>query len=107
MKATSAKVKLPNNVKNFKLPVTNNDITKAMTTGGKLLDARLARTNGILSKAIMPIARFLSDFGEKKSHPTEYYLTGLNSSLRLLTATFNYLNQIRKEVARIHVNDSV
>ena len=67
-------------MENFKVSVTKNDITKAMTTSDKLLDARLVRTNGILSKAIVPIARLLSEFGEKKSHPTEYYLTGLNSS---------------------------
>ena len=88
------------------MPVTNGDITKAMTSGGKLLDARLARTNGILSKAIVPLARLMSDFGEKKSLSMEHYTPGLNSSLRLLTAAFNYVNHIHKEVARIHMHDS-
>lgn len=106
VKATAAKIKLPDNIGNFKVPVTNKDITQAMTTSGKLLDARLTRTNGILSKAIVLIARLLSDVGEERSHPVEYYLSDLNSSLRLLTAAFNYLNQIKKIVARIHVNDT-
>ena len=60
--------------------MTNGDITKAMTSVVKLLDARLARTNGILSKAIVPLARLMSDFGEKKSLSMEHYTPGLNSS---------------------------
>ena len=86
--------------------MTNGDITKAMTSGGKLLDARLARTNGILSKAIVPLARLMSDFGEKNNLSMEHYTPGLNSSLRLLPAAFNYVNHIHKEVARIHMHDS-
>lgn len=106
VKATAAKVKFPNNVDNLIVPVTNDDIIKAMTTGGKLQDARLARTNGILSKAIVPLARLLSDIGEKKCLSMDHYMTGLNASLRLVTAAFNYLNHLRKEVARIHIQDS-
>lgn len=64
------------------MPVTNTGVTKAMTTGGKLLDARLARTNGIFSKAFVPIAKLLSDVGEKKCRPTEYFLPDLNSNLK-------------------------
>lgn len=33
IKATSAKVKLPNSVENLKVPVTQNGIMKALTTG--------------------------------------------------------------------------
>lgn len=81
VKVTAAKIKIPNNVDNFKAPVSNSDITKAMTTSGKILDARLARTNGILSKVIVPIARLLSDFGEKKSHATEKRRVMLRSTI--------------------------
>ena len=106
VKATSAKIKLPINVDNLKVPVTNSDITQAMNAGGKFLDARLTRTNCLISKAIVPVANLISDLGERKNRPTDFYLASLNDSLRLLAAAFNYLNHIRKEVARIHVNDS-
>ena len=107
VKATSAKIKLSINVENMKMTVTNNDISQDMNTGGKFLDALLTRTNCLISKAIVPVAKLISDIGEKKNHPTDHYLASLNDSLRLLAAAFNYLNHIRKEVARIHVNDSV
>ena len=106
VKATAAKIKLPSNVGNLKVPVTNNDITIAMSTGGKFLDARLTRTNCFISKAIVPMAKIVSDIGEKKNLPSEVCLSSLNDSLRLLAAAFNYNNHIRKEVARVHVNDS-
>lgn len=41
VKATAAKLNLPSNVGNLKVPLTNNNITIAMSAGGKLLDARL------------------------------------------------------------------
>lgn len=106
VKATAAKIKLPANVENMKVPVTNKDISQAMTTGGKLLDARLTRTNCLVSKAMVPVAKLISDIGENRHHPPDHYLANLNDCLRLLAAAFNYLNHIRKEVARIHVHDS-
>lgn len=105
MKATAAKIKLSVNVENMKVPVTNNDISQAMNTGGKLLDARLTRTNCLIFKAMLPVAKLISDIGENKNHPTDHCLTNLNDSLGLLPAAFNYLIHVRKEVARIHVHD--
>ena len=54
----------------------------------------------------MPVAVCLSDIGEKKEKPVSSYLDGLNNSLRLLTSVGNYINHLRKEVARFHVDDS-
>lgn len=106
IKQTCDKIKLPNNVPNLKVPVTNPAITKAMSVGGKLVDTRLSLTNGLLVKALVPIARCISDIGDGNVQPITCYLEGLNNSFRLLASAVNYLNQLRKEVARIHVNDS-
>lgn len=106
VKATAAKILLPSNVGNLKVPVTNNDITMALSAGETFLDARLTRANCIISKAMVPLAKIVSDIGEKKNLRSEVYFSSLNDSLRLLAAAFNYINHIRKEVARIHVNDS-
>lgn len=106
VKATCEKIKLPSNVPNFKVPVTNSDVSKAMNVGGKLVDTRLSLTNGLLSKALVPIAYCVSDIGKKKGKNINFYLDGLNNSLRLLTSAVNYINQLRKEVARIHVRDT-
>lgn len=57
VKATYAKITLPVNVENLKLPVTNNDLSQAKNTGGKFLDARLTTTNCLISKAIVPVAK--------------------------------------------------
>lgn len=103
MKSTCDKIKLPSYVPNLKVPGTITAVTKALSVGGRLVDARLSLTNGLISKALVPIARFISDIGEKKGQNIHYYLDGLNNSLRLLTSSVNYVNQLRKEIARIHV----
>lgn len=106
VKQTCDKIKLPSNVPNLKVPVTNSALTKAMSVGGKLVDTRLSLTNGLLTKALVPLARCLSDIGDGNIQPISSYLEGLNNSFRLLASAVNYVNQLRKEVARIHVNDS-
>ena len=106
VKSTCSKVRLPSNVPNLAVPVTNAAISKALSVGGRLIDARLFFTNGLLSKALVPVAQCLSDIGERKGQPVTAYLDGLNNCVRLLTSAVCYINQLRKEVARIHVHDS-
>ncbi|KAK3892397.1 hypothetical protein Pcinc_003767 [Petrolisthes cinctipes] len=105
VKMTCSKIRLPSNVPNLTVPATNTAITKAMSVGGKLIDARLFHTNGLISKALIRVAECISDIGEKKSKTINCYLEGLNNSLRLLTSVVNYIHHLRKEVARIHVHD--
>ena len=106
VKATCTRLLVPSNVPNMTVPETNPVISKALSVGGKVLDARLAHTNGLLLKALVPILRCLSDIGENAGKPISTYLSGFNDSLRLLVSAFNYLNHLRTEVARIHVSDS-
>ena len=106
VKLACGKIKLPSNVPNLTVPSTNAALTKAMSVGGRLIDARLVYTNGLISKALVPIAQCISDIGERKGGSINSYLHGLNNSLRLLTSSVNFLNHLRKEVARIHVHDS-
>ncbi|MPC30784.1 hypothetical protein E2C01_024053 [Portunus trituberculatus] len=56
VKLTCAKIKLPSNVPNLTMPVTNATITEAMSVNGRLVDAKLFQTNCLLTKAIVPIA---------------------------------------------------
>lgn len=106
VKTACSKIKIPSNVPNMTVPATNSAITKAMSVGGKLLDTRVCHTTGVLVKALVPIAQCINDIGEKRGKPIASYLSDLNNTLRLLTSAVNYLNQVRKEVARIHVSDS-
>ena len=106
VKLACSKIKVPANVPNLIVPATNAAITKALSVGGKLIDARLSYTNSILMKALVPVAQCISDIGDRKGKPVVEYLDGLNNSLRLLASAVNYLNHLRKEVARIHVNDT-
>ncbi|KAK3888608.1 hypothetical protein Pcinc_007334 [Petrolisthes cinctipes] len=106
VKTTCSRLKVPNNVPNMKVPETNSAITKVMNVGGKLLDARLAHTNNILLRALVPLAICISNIGEKTGKPLNTYLEGFNDSLRLVVSAFNYINQLRKEVIRFHVIDN-
>lgn len=106
VKTICSRLKVPNNVPNMKVPETNSAITKIMNVGGKLLDARLAHTNNILLRALVPLALCISDIGEKTGKPLKTYLEGFNDSLRLVVSAFNYINHLRKKVIRFHVNDT-
>ena len=97
IKLTCSKIQLPNNVPNLCVPYTNSAITKALSTGGKLLDTRLLHTNGLLSKALVPLAQCVSDIGEKAGKPLGHYLGGFNNSIRLLVSAINFLNHMRKK----------
>ncbi|MPC86768.1 hypothetical protein E2C01_081604 [Portunus trituberculatus] len=77
-----------------------------MSIGGMLVNTRLSLTNGLLVKALVPIAHCTSDIGDRYVQPITCYLEGLNNSFRLLVSAVNYINQLRKEVALTHVNDS-
>lgn len=98
-------VKIPSNVPNLAVPLTNGDISKAMSNNGKLLDSHLFRTLGMISKAIVPLAQLVADVGEDKAKPTKHYFKSVNASVRILAASVNYLNQTRKEIVRMHVRE--
>ncbi|KAK4318784.1 hypothetical protein Pmani_010207 [Petrolisthes manimaculis] len=57
VKITANKIKVPSNVPNMKFPETNPPIVRAMSVGGKLVDARLTHINGLLTKALVPITQ--------------------------------------------------
>ena len=91
VKTTVAKVKLPINVDNFTVPATNAEVAKTLSHGGRPFDARMSGTTGLLSKAIVPLARLLSDFEDKQNLSVDHYVMGMNSILRLLAAACNYV----------------
>lgn len=105
LKALVQSIKLPENVPNLTVPATNADITKAINSNGKLLDTQLFRTNGLIARAIIPLATFVAEVGEEQAKPINSYFTAINNSVRLLAAAFNYINQSRKEVIRMNVRE--
>ncbi|MPC82980.1 hypothetical protein E2C01_077669 [Portunus trituberculatus] len=56
VKSTCGLIKLPSNIPNLTVPVTNPTITKAMSLHGRLVDNKLFQTNDLLTKALVPIA---------------------------------------------------
>ncbi|MPC60141.1 hypothetical protein E2C01_054179 [Portunus trituberculatus] len=101
----------PSHAVNTPLPsadhsATNSAITSAMTVSGKLIDMRLFHTNGLLSKAFVPVAQCISDIEEGKGKLVSSYLEGLNTRLILLASAVNYVNKLQKKVALIHINNS-
>lgn len=85
VKSTCTRLKVPSNVPNMTVPETNSAITKAMNVGGKLLDTRLAHTNSLLLRALVPLTYCISDIGDKSGKPLSTYLDGLMIVLDLLS----------------------
>ena len=105
IKETAAKIKFPSNLPNLVPPATNKDLLSAMKLPAKLLDASQTRIAGLIAKAMTPIATIISEIGEQKSKKIEDYFDPLVSSLRLLSAAFNYTNQARKDNIRMNIHD--
>ena len=95
VKSPCGKFLLPSYVSNLTVPTTTSAFVKVMNIGGKLFVARLCYTNGLLAKALVPVARCISDIGERSVHPVNHCLDGFNNSLCLLASAVCYINQLR------------
>ena len=106
IKELAGKIKVPSNVPQLAVPRTNQDVQKALSCDGKLLDSQLSKSNNLLAKALVPLATFVSEYGTAAQKDISAYLPGLQDSFSLITSAFNYVNHTRKEVTRVFVNDS-
>ena len=63
-----------------------------------MVDAGLQKVQTVLSKALVPVMRMISDIGEgvSKTKKVEDYLTPLSDAARLGSAAFSLLSQSRK-----------
>ena len=100
IKEKIAKIKKPSNLKNLTVPKTNTDVAKLLNTASKIADASLIRINSIISAAIIPISRILSDIAKKKISVPKEESKSLHQTVSLLVAAVNYVNQARKDVIR-------
>ena len=105
VKATVSQFKLPANVPNLTVPSTNVDISAAMSQDGKKIDSNLSQINNLLARAIVPIAGIVNAIGLGSPKDIKAYLSDMNSSIRLVVAAFNYINQTRKLVAKAHIKE--
>ena len=106
IKDLAARIQFPSNVPNFKVPAMNKDILHSMNQNTKMMELRLANTNNLLGKAMVPIVRVLKDAGLQQAKPVSEYISDLQDSLRLLLAAFNYQNHARKELVKCNVKDT-
>ena len=107
IKEEAAGIHNPSNVPNLVVPMTNSDIEQALSRGTKILDGQLTRTTDVLAKGMVPLLRLASDLKDKTVKLAPGHCKGVLSSLKLLTAAFNYLNHSRKELIRNSIKNDV
>ena len=107
IKSEAAGIHNPSNVPNLVVPVTNSDVEQALSRGTKILDGQLTRTTDVLAKGMVPLLRLASDLKDKTVKLGPAHCKGVLSSLKLLTAAFNYLNHSRKELIRNSIKNEV
>ena len=107
IKLEAAGIHAPSNVPNLVVPVTNSDIEQALSRGTKILDGQLSRSTDVLAKGMVPLLRLASDMKDETVKLGPGHCKGVLSSLKLLTAAFNYLNHSRKELIRNSVQNEV
>ena len=95
-------VKHPENIPNLKIPKTNEELYSCLNFKGKALDGALRKISLLISKALCPILKIVSDTNKKETKPLTEYMEGCNQSIRLLVASFNYLCQARKDIVKFN-----
>lgn len=105
VKTTGEKYLIPSNIDNLVVPKTNSYVFESMAFGPRFLDLLLQKCQSILSKATVPLINFIGDVSAKAAKPPEDYIGAVGDSLRLITASFNYLSQTRKEIIKNDIKD--
>lgn len=75
VRKTMAKIHIPGNVKNLKVPATNPDVTKALRKGASIADYNIRKAQLALSKGMIPLLTWLHDYKTGKrqfSHAVKY-----------------------------------
>ena len=105
VKSLASKIKTPVNVQNFKVPVMNDDVLRAMTGPAKLIDRYIVGTTKLINKAMVPLVNVIKDCSLSQDAPMRKYSESVGTSLRLLAAASNYQNYLRKILVRNNVRD--
>lgn len=95
----------PENVENMRVPKTNDQVFSVMNKGPKYVDIGIQKAQLMLLKGLGPIITIIDDIGKGKKQPMETYLESCMDSLRLVTAAFSSLSQVRKDVVRNDVKE--
>ena len=92
----------PANLGNLIVPSTNEAIYKKMRRPAQLVDIQAQKIQQILSKAMVIPLKLISLIASKENanKPLAEMLTEVSDILRLNTAAFSYLSQLRKELVR-------
>ena len=87
------------------VPKTNSYVFESLSFGPRFLDLLLQKCQLFLSKATIPLINLIGDVAAKEAKPTQDYVASAGDSLRLVTASFNYLSQTRKEIIKNDIKD--
>jgi hypothetical protein len=103
----TAKYKRPQNLQHLSVPRMNVEVWDILHKGPKMTDLVLQKALLALSKGLVPIIQLINEIGngEKAKRPMVEAMDSLNDAKRLIIASFNYINQGRKEVVRNDVRD--
>ncbi len=105
LKKLTAKYKRPGNVPSQKVPQTNREVFDALGKSARYMDVEVQKTQQYLLKSLVPLITFINDVGTGKSKKITDYVEPLNDSLRLVTAAFTSLVQVRRDIARNDIRD--
>lgn len=62
------------------------------------MDSKLAQTNSLLGKALIPLIRFVDKYADSHIPPMVDAFKDINDSLCMLLPVFNYLNWMRRDL---------
>ncbi len=90
----------PENVPNLTTPKTNTEVWEALPKGVQVVDATVQRIQSLQAAALSIILRIIDQIGNDTAGITESHLDELTDANRIVTMSFAYMVQVRKDLVR-------
>lgn len=89
---------IPCNIRELKTPESDANILSTLDHQRRRMESKLAQTNSLLGKALIPLIRFLDKHANSQDPSLVASYKDINASLSMLLPVFNYLNLMRRDI---------
>ena len=89
---------IPCNLKELKTPESDATVLSTLDHQSRRMESKLAQTNSLLGKALIPLIRILDKHGNSQDSSMLDSCKDINASVNMLLPVFNYLNLMRRDI---------
>ena len=90
----------PSNIPNTQVPRLNQEIYELLHRGVQIVDGNIQKVQHLQVAALSAILRIIEDYGNNLINISDQHLDMLTDANRMVTMTFSYNHQVRKDLVR-------